>query len=123
MTTGWGTAGAAAALDAAGAAFTWIKLHTGDPGSAGSANAATNTTRRQATWAATAAGVLSNSGDIVWSSGMVTANETYTHYSAWSASSAGSFGFSGVITGGAVTAGTSFTIPTGDLDNAATLAS
>jgi hypothetical protein len=34
----------------------WIKLHTGDPGAAGTANAATNTTRKQATFGTPASG-------------------------------------------------------------------
>lgn len=44
------------------AAF-WVKLHTGDPGSAGTANAAGNTTRKQATFGAASGGSLTTTGD------------------------------------------------------------
>jgi len=102
-------------------AYTWIKLHTGAPGSAGTANAATETTRKQATWAAASGGASSNTGALSWTG--VAGSEDYTHFSAWSASTAGTFGFSGLITANAVTSGDNFTIPTGDLDVAFPLAS
>lgn len=39
----------------------WVKLHTGDPGAAGTSNAATNTARQQVTFgAAAASGAISN---------------------------------------------------------------
>jgi len=123
MAEGLGAAGANAALDAANAAHRWVKLHTGAPGAAGTANAAVNATRKQATDTAAAGGASTTSADLDWSSGEVTTTETYTHYSRWSASSGGNFGYSGTITGGAVTAGTEFTIPAGDLDASLTLAS
>lgn len=122
MTTGFIAGGANAALDAANAAYRWVKLHTGDPGAAGTANAATNATRKQVTDTAAASGASTSSADLVWSSGEVTTTETYTHYSRWTASSAGSVGMTGTLTGGAVTAGTAFTIPAGDLDASLTLA-
>jgi hypothetical protein len=69
----------------------FIKLHTGDPGSAGTANAAAgDTTRKQATMAAASAGskaMSSMSGS--WTNGGT--SETITDISAWSASSAGTF--------------------------------
>jgi hypothetical protein len=121
MATGLGSAGANAALDAAAAAHTWIKLHTGDPGAAGTSNAATETTRKQATWASASGGATSNTGALTWTA--VAGSEDYTHFTAWTASTAGTFGFSGTITANAVTAGDTFTIATGDLDLALTLAS
>jgi hypothetical protein len=93
----------------------WVKLHTGDPGAAGTANAATNTTRQQATFGTVAsAGAISNTAAIAWTS--VAGTEDYTHYSAWDASTAGVFQFSGVMTANAVVAGDEFSIPIGDLD-------
>lgn len=93
----------------------WIKLHVGDPGSAGTANAATETDRIQATFGTNAsAGAISNTAALTWTS--VAGTEDYTHYSAWDASTAGNFLFSGTVTANAVTAGDNFEIPIGDLD-------
>lgn len=105
-------------------AAVWIKLHIGDPGAAGTSNAAGNTTRKQATFGTVASGgAISNTADISWSTGEVTTSEDYTHFSAWTASTAGTFGFSGPITANAVTAGDQFTIATGDLDLTLSVAS
>jgi hypothetical protein len=118
---GLGSAGANTALDAVLAAHTWIKLHIGAPGAAGTSNPATETTRKQASWTAASGGAASNSGALTWTS--VAASEDYTHFTAWSASSGGNFGLSGTVTANAVTAGDTFTIATGDLDVSLTLAS
>jgi hypothetical protein len=118
---GFGAAGANTALDAMLAAYPWIKLHIGAPGSAGTSNPATETTRKQASWTSAAAGAASNSVALAWTS--VAASEDYTHYSGWSASSGGTFGHSGLITADAATSGNDFTIAIGDLDVAVTLAS
>jgi hypothetical protein len=108
-------------LDSILASYPWIKLHTGAPGAAGTANAATETTRKQATWAAASGGASTTTNELSWTN--VAGSEDYTHYSAWSASSAGMFGHSGTITANAVTAGDTFTIPVGGLDVAFTIAS
>lgn len=121
MATGLGSAGANTSLDAFAAAYTWIKLHIGDPGAAGTSNPAVETTRKQATWAAAASGATSNTGALSWT--LVAASEDYTHFTIWTASTAGTFGGSGTVTASAVTAGDTFTIPTGDLDLSFTLAS
>lgn len=98
------------------AAF-WVKLHTADPGAAGTTAAAGNTTRKQVTFGSAASGgAISNTAAITWTSGEVTTSEDYTHYSIWTASTAGTFYGSGTITANAVTAGDQFTIPIGDLD-------
>ncbi len=102
------------ALDTELALYTWIKLHTGAPGATATANAATETTRKQATWAAASGGASSNTGQLQWTN--VAGTEDYTHFSLWTASSGGTFGFSGTITANAVTAGDTFTIAANDLD-------
>lgn len=95
--------------------YTWVKLHVGDPGAAGTANAATNTTRMQATWTSSVTTqAMANTNAITWTS--VAGSEDYTHVSIWTASTAGTFGASGTVTANAVTAGDTFTIPIGDLD-------
>lgn len=121
MAEGWGSAGANSALDTLCAAYPWVKLHTGAPGGAGTANAATETTRKQVTEAAASAGSKVSSADLTWTS--VAASETYTKFSRWSASSGGTFGFSGTITANAVTAGDTFTIASSQMTTSVTLAS
>ena len=94
------------------AAF-WVKLHTGDPGAAGTTNAATETTRKQATFAAASAGRCDTSGDLAWTN--VAGTETYSHVSFWTASTAGTFlGSDALDTARAVVAGDNFTIEAGD---------
>lgn len=96
------------------AAF-WVKLHIGDPGAAGTANAAGNTTRQQATFSASSGGVITTSAAIVWTS--VSTTETYSHVSFWTASTAGTFiGSDNLEVARSVTATDTFTIATGDID-------
>lgn len=120
MTTGLGSAGANTGLDAIAAAYPWIKLHIGDPGAAGTANAATETTRKQATWAAASGGSVANSAQLQWTS--IAGSQDATHFSAWTASTAGTFGFSGTITANGYTAGDTYTVAIGALTASFTLA-
>lgn len=93
----------------------WIKLHTGDPGSSGTSNAATETTRKQATFSASSGRAITNSAAVEWTN--VSTTETYTWVSFWSASAAGTFlGRDDLSSSAAVTAGDTFRIPAGDLD-------
>lgn len=121
MALGLGSPGANTALDALATAYPWVKLHIGDPGSAGTANPATETTRKQATFSAAASGATANTGLLSWPG--VAANEDYTHFTLWTASSAGNFGGSGTVTANPVTAGDTFQVGVGDLDLSFTLAS
>jgi hypothetical protein len=99
-------------------AVPWVKLHTADPGAAGTAAAATNATRKDvsALIGAAAGGAVTNTGPITWSTGEVIAAEDYTHFTIWDASTGGNFKQSGTITANAVQIGDQFTIPTGDMD-------
>jgi hypothetical protein len=121
MTVGLAAATASAIADAhtKGTSYTgnsnyWVKLHTADPGAAGATAPAGNTTRQQVTFGTSSSGAIANSAAITWTS--VSTTETYTHFSAWTASTAGTFLGSGTVTGGAVTAGNNFSIPIGDFD-------
>lgn len=97
----------------------FLKLHTGDPGSAGTTNAAANTTRQAVTFSASSGGAITNSADVVWTS--VPNAETYSHWSAWSASVAGTFLASDdLAVARTVAIGDTFTIAAGDLDIAMT---
>lgn len=112
MALGMSAAGANAALGALAAAYTWIKPHVGDPGSAGTANPATETTRKQITWNSPSAAGL-DGGALAWSAAAATGTEDWTHFTAWSASTGGTFGFSGQITAPAFTAGTDVSVAAG----------
>lgn len=122
MTTGIASGVANSILDALCRSVAWsepaafyVKLHTADPGSAGTSNAATETTRQAVTFSAASAGAITNSADIAWTS--VAATETYSHISFWSASSAGTFlGSDALNASKSLTAGEDFTIPAGSLD-------
>lgn len=113
MATGIAPGRANASIDATVALGTWIKLHVGDPGSAGTANAATETTRKQATFAAASGGSAVTTADLTWSA--IAGTEDATHFSMWTASSAGTFLWSGTITANPYTAGDTFQILTGQL--------
>jgi hypothetical protein len=97
-------------------AAVYAKLHLGDPGAAGTSNAAANTTRQVVTFGSAAAtGAISNTAAVEWAS--VSNTETYSHVSFWTASSGGTFlGSDDLSSTAAVTAGDTFRIPTGDLD-------
>ena len=73
----------------------YIKLHTADPGAAGTTAPSAVTTRASATFSAASAGAiaLSNSPSFT-----MTTTETITHISVWDASSAGNFLWSAALT-------------------------
>lgn len=68
----------------------YVKLHTGDPGAAGTSNPATETDRVAVTFGAAASGgSISNTADIIWTN--VAADETVSWVSFWDASSGGNY--------------------------------
>lgn len=96
----------------------WVKLHTGDPGDDGTANAAGETTRQQAAFNAADAGAADTSADLAWIS--VSDTEIYSYLSFWDDSAAGNFlGSNRLVSARSVTAGDDFTISAGDLTFAA----
>lgn len=121
MATGFGTPGANTALDALAAAYTWAGLHIGDPGASGTSNNATETTRKQVTWAAAASASVANSVAVTWTN--ISGSEDATFFTQKSASSAGNFGCSGAITANPYTAGDTYSIAIGALVLSATVAS
>lgn len=83
---------------AAGTTFTApavmaVKLHIGDPGAAGTANASANTTRVAITMAAAAAGSMASSNTPSWAA-WASGAETITHITLWDSTTAGSFYYS-----------------------------
>lgn len=117
---GYLPAGSVTALAALAGAYTWVKLHIGDPGAAGTANPAVETTRLQVTWTTAASNLIESSAAV--SKTNVAASEDYTHYTVHTASTAGSAGFSGTITANPVVAGDTVTFPAGTFDTSHTMA-
>ena len=99
----------------------YIKLHVGDPGAAGTSNAATETTRKSVSFGAASTGAIASDADISWTN--IAGSQDATHFTAWDNISAGNFLFSGTITGNAYTAGDTYTISSGNLTASLTLAS
>ena len=99
----------------------YIKLHVGDPGSAATANAATETTRKSVSFGAASAGAITSDADISWTN--IAGSQDATHFSAWDSLTVGNFLFSGTITGNAYTAGDTYTISSGNLSASLTVAS
>ena len=92
----------------------YVKLHTGDPGEDGTANAAGNTTRQAVTFGASSGGVITSNADVTWTA--VSTTETYSHISLWDNSSAGNCLGSGALAASkAVNSGDTFTISSGSL--------
>jgi len=121
MADGISSAGADVALGQLAATYTWVQLHVGAPGAAGTSNVATNNTRKQATWNTPSGNDMHNTADVLWTA--VSTTETYSHASVWTAVTSGTFGFSGTVTGGAVTAGNDFKFASSGISVSFTLAS
>ena len=73
----------------------YVKLHVGDPGETGTANAAAETTRKAITFSAASAGSMASSATVTWTN--VSNTETYSHWSMWDASTAGNCLWSGAL--------------------------
>ena len=87
----------------------YVKLHTGDPGEPATSNAATEATRKSASWSAAASGSIATDTTLEWTN--VSTTETYSHWSLWDASTAGNALWSGALSASAaVTAGDTFQI-------------
>ena len=87
----------------------YIKLHTGDPGEAGTSNAATETTRKVVTFSAAASGSISSAATVEWTN--VSTTETYSHWSLWDNATTGNCLWAGALSSSAaVTAGDTFQI-------------
>lgn len=92
------------------------KLHLGDPGAAGTANPAAHTTRAQVTFGdAAASGAIANTAAVSFTS--LTAAETITDVSLWSASSGGTFlARDAASSSAAVAVDDTYELPIGDVD-------
>jgi hypothetical protein len=88
-------------------ASSFAQLHTGSPGAAGTSNVSSTTTREGVTWNAPSAGAVTNATNPAWPAWAGTSGEVVTDLSFWTASSAGTFDWSVVLT-------SSVTMLTGD---------
>jgi hypothetical protein len=86
----------------------WVKLHTADPGTAGTTAASSVTTRMALTWGTASAGALAAAATFPsWTSWAGTNGEVVTDISLWDASTSGNFLDS-------IQLGSSVTMDTGD---------
>lgn len=97
-----------------GKANVYVKLHTGDPGSAGTSNASSVTTRPEVTFSAASAGSMASSNTPSWTSWAGSDGEEVTHISVWDASTSGNFLLSAALSA-------SKTVNTGDTLNLTSL--
>lgn len=98
----------------AGQATVYVKLHTGDPGEACTANPAGETTREAATFGAASGPTVTSDADITWTN--VSTDEQYSHISLWDDVAAGNALWYGALTTPkTVNVGDTFTIPSGSL--------
>jgi len=87
----------------------YLQLHLGDPGEDGTANAATETTRKVVSFGSASGGSMASSATVEWTN--VAATETVSHWSLWDAASAGNCLWSGALaSSAALTAGDTFQI-------------
>ncbi|AXH67830.1 head protein [Mycobacterium phage Bromden] len=85
------------AVNATVTGYTWISLHTGDPGTTGASEASGGSyARKQTTWPTSTAGV--SLGSKVSFTNLIAAG--YTHYGVWSAASGGTFRFGNPLSPG-----------------------
>lgn len=90
---------------------TYAKLHTGDPGSAGTSNASAETTRKLLTWSAASAGSKAITATLPQWTPWAAGSETISHVSVWDASTSGNFLYSYALTASkAVTNGDTFNL-------------
>lgn len=122
MAAGWGPTAANAALTTVTSTYPWIQLHTASPGAAGTTATATETTRKQVSaWNTASGGSQTSNVALTWTS--IAGSQTATNFTAWTASTAGTFGYSGTLTANPYTAGDTVTIASGALTVSVTLAS
>lgn len=93
MTVGFTAATLNAFLDGLGSLY--ARLHTGDPGAAGTANGSAEATRKAMTFAAAAGGVAAQTGSVSWP--WTAGAATITHVSYWTAATGGTCKITAVL--------------------------
>jgi hypothetical protein len=97
-------------------AAVYAKLHVGDPGSDGTANPATDTTRKLVSLAAASAGSKVSNAQVQWTNLATADPDVITWVSFWTASSGGTFlGKDDLPASKTVNDGDTLTIASGDI--------
>lgn len=91
MTAGLSTTLANSTLSTITGSAGFVKLHTGDPGAAGTSNASAETTRKAVTWGSPSAGSIAATSTLPTWTPWAAGSETITHISYWSLVTAGVF--------------------------------
>jgi hypothetical protein len=99
----------------------YVQLHVGDPSANGTANGATETTRKAVSFAGASDGSIASDTDVTWTN--ISGSQDATFFTAWDSLTSGNFLFSGTITGNPYTAGDTYTITAGSFTTSLTLAS
>ncbi len=99
----------------------YVKLHVGAPGPLGTANPATETTRKAASFGVAASGVLTSNDALTWTN--IAGSQDANHFTCWDDITAGNFLFSGNLTSNPYDAGDTFEIASGNLTATLTVAS
>ncbi len=99
----------------------YVKLHVGAPGALGTANPATETTRKAASFGVAASGVLTSNDALTWTN--IAGSQDANHFTCWDSLTAGNFLFSGNLTSNPYDAGDTFEIASGNLTATLTVAS
>jgi hypothetical protein len=77
----------------------YVQLHTGDPGTSGTSNVSSETTRKAITVDTASGGVRAGTGSVVsWAPIALSGTEDLTHYGIFSLSSGGAFISGGTLT-------------------------
>jgi hypothetical protein len=99
----------------------YVQLRIGDPAAAGTANPATETTRKAVSFAGASGGAIASDTDVTWTN--ISGSQDATFFTAWDSLTGGNFLFSGTITGNPYTAGDTYTITSGSFVTSLTVAS
>jgi len=102
-------------------ATVYMQLHTAAPGSAGTANQATETSRKAVTFGTPSAGSMTNDAAVTWTN--ISGNQDANHASFWDLSTGGNFLFSGTITASSYNTGDTYQVDIGGVTVSFTLAS
>ncbi len=97
-------------------AAVYAQLHTGAPGTNGTSNVSSDTSRKVVTFGAASSAVSTSTSDIIWTSLSLSGTETISYVSFWDASSAGNYlGQDDLPVTKTVVSGDAFQINSGDV--------
>jgi hypothetical protein len=92
----------------------YLQLHIDDPGASGTANVASETTRKLVAFAAASGAAIVTDANVSWPS--ITGSQNPTYWTLWDSASGGTFLWSGELVGSGYTAGDLLVITAGGFD-------